>query len=114
MADCSQHDASKCAVAKANPEANTEMEKMMEFIPCLPSPGDIIFFDCFIPHRSKANLSNSQRRNIYLTYNKKSEGDKRLEYLKRKEKEMPPDNKRDKNFEDSPIHEAKYKETKNG
>ena len=90
-----------------------EMEKTMEFISCLTSPGDIVFFDCFIPHRSKANLSNSQRRNIYLTYNKKSEGDKRLEYLKRKEKEMPPDNKRDKNFKDSPIHEAKYKETKN-
>ena len=86
-----------------------ELEKNMKFIPCLTSPGDIIFFDCFIPHRSKANLSNYQRRNIYLTYNKKSEGDKRLDYLKRKEKEMPPDNKRGKNFQDSPVHMAMYK-----
>ena len=86
-----------------------ELEKNMKFIPCLTSPGDIIFFDCFIPHRSSANLSNYQRRNIYLTYNKKSEGDKRLDYLKRKEKEMPPDNKRGKNFQDSPVHMAMYK-----
>jgi len=40
---------------------------------------------------------------------KKSEGDKRLDYLKRKEKEMPPDNKRGKNFQDSPVHMAMYK-----
>ena len=86
-----------------------ELEKNMKFTPCLTSPGDIIFFDCFIPHRSSANLSNYQRRNIYLTYNKKSEGDKRLDYLKRKEKEMPPDNKRGKNFQDSPVHMAMYK-----
>jgi len=88
---------------------DNELEKNMKFTPCLTSPGDIIFFDCFIPHRSKANLSNYQRRNIYLTYNKKSEGDKRLDYLKRKEKEMPPDNKRGKNFQDSPVHMAMYK-----
>ena len=88
---------------------DSELEKNMKFIPCLTSPGDIIFFDCFIPHRSSANLSNYQRRNIYLTYNKKSEGDKRLDYLKRKEKEMPPDNKRGKNFQDSPVHMAMYK-----
>ena len=86
-----------------------ELEKTMEFVPCLTFPGDVIFFDCFIPHRSKANFSNHQRRNIYLTYNKKSEGYKRLEYLNRKEKEMPPDNKRGKNFKDSPIHMALYK-----
>lgn len=86
------------------------LEKEMNFVPCLTSPGDVIFFDCFIPHRSKANLSQNQRRNMYLTYNKKSEGDKRIQYYERKEKEMPPDDKRSNDtFKDSPIHMAMYK-----
>ena len=79
-------------------------------IPCLTFPGDVIFFDCFIPHRSKANFSMNQRRNMYLTYNKKSEGDKRMNYYTRKEKEMPPDDRRSNDdFKDSPIHMAFYK-----
>ena len=86
------------------------LEKDMNFVPCLTSPGDVIFFDCFIPHRSKPNLSGNQRRNMYLTYNKKSEGDKRMKYYERKEKEMPPDDKRSNDtFKDSPIHMAIYK-----
>ena len=86
------------------------LEKDMNFVPCLTSPGDVIIFDCFIPHRSKPNLSNNQRRNMYLTYNKKSEGDKRMKYYQRKEKEMPPDDKRSNDtFKDSPIHMAMYK-----
>ena len=86
------------------------LEKEMNFIPCLTFPGDVIFFDCFIPHRSKANFSMNQRRNMYLTYNKKSEGDKRMNYYTRKEKEMPPDDRRSNDdFKDSPIHMAFYK-----
>ena len=47
---------------------------------------------------------------MYLTYNKKSEGDKRMKYYQRKEKEMPPDDKRSNDtFKDSPIHMAMYK-----
>ena len=90
--------------------SNRILEKEMNFIPCLTSPGDVILFDCFIPHRSKANFSMNQRRNMYLTYNKKSEGDKRMNYYTRKEKEMPPDDRRSNNdFKDSPIHMAFYK-----
>ena len=86
------------------------LEKEMNFIPCLTSPGDVILFDCFVPHRSKANFSMNQRRNMYLTYNKKSEGDKRMNYYARKEKEMPPDDRRSNDdFKDSPIHMAFYK-----
>ena len=52
----------------------------------------------------------NQRRNMYLTYNKKSEGDKRMNYYARKEKEMPPDDRRSNDdFKDSPIHMAFYK-----
>jgi len=86
----------------------------MNFIPCPTLKGDVIFFDCFTPHRSKPNLSNKPRSNIYLTYNRVSEGDHRLEYLARKRKELPPDNERTESidFKDSPLHEIKYKDTR--
>ena len=76
--------------------------------------GDVLFFDHFTPHQSKPNKSNKPRSNIYLTYNLLSKGDHRTEYLDRKRRELPPDNERKEGmkFDDSPIHEAKYKETK--
>ncbi len=43
-------------------------------------PGDVIFFDSYVPHGSPANTSNRSRRNIFLTFNKRSEGDKREIY----------------------------------
>lgn len=74
--------------------------------------GDVLFFDHFTPHQSKSNKSNEPRSNIYLTYNSLSEGDHRMEYLSRKRKELPPDNEREEgvDFENSPIHEAMYKD----
>ena len=73
--------------------------------------GDVLFFDHFTPHQSKPNNSDKPRSNIYLTYNLLSEGDHRNEYLGRKRKELPPDNERKDGmeFENSAIHEAKYK-----
>ena len=73
--------------------------------------GDILFFDHFTPHQSKPNNSDKPRSNIYLTYNLLSEGDHRNEYLSRKRKELPPDNERKEGmeFENSALHEAKYK-----
>ena len=77
--------------------------------------GDVLFFDHFTPHKSESNKSNKPRSNIYLTYNALSKGDHRMEYLERKRKELPPDNERGGNieFENSPIHEALYKDTRN-
>ena len=66
----------------------------MNFVPVIASRGDTIFFDCFLPHRSDANLGEHSRRNIYLTYNRISEGNKRNEYITRKRKELPPDSER--------------------
>ena len=43
-------------------------------------PGDIIFFDSYVPHRSGPNKTNAPRRVLYATYNKLSEGDARLQY----------------------------------
>ena len=60
-------------------------------------PGDTVFFDCFTPHKSEGNLSDKKRRNIYLTYNKLSEGNKLEKYFSDKRKNYPPDNERDPN-----------------
>lgn len=53
-------------------------------------PGDVIFFDSYVPHGSPANTSDSQRRNIYLTFNKASDGDLRQQYYDDKWKSYPP------------------------
>jgi len=66
----------------------------MQFIPLPTSKGDVVFFDGYTPHKSDPNLSNKWRRNIYLTYNRISEGDHRSDYIARKRKELPPDNER--------------------
>lgn len=42
--------------------------------------GSLVFFHCYVPHRSAANTSNSTRRAIYLTYNGESDGGLRESY----------------------------------
>jgi hypothetical protein len=53
-------------------------------------PGDVIFFDSYVPHGSPANTSNRSRRNIFLTFNKQSDGDKREKYYADKWSIYPP------------------------
>jgi len=60
-------------------------------------PGDAAFFDCFTPHQSQPNLTDHPRRNIYLTFNRQSEGDFRERYFADKRKSYPPDFERDAN-----------------
>ena len=55
-----------------------------EYVLLEADPGDVIFFDSFVPHGSPANTSNKSRRNIFLTFNRKSEGDKRTQYYEDK------------------------------
>mgnify|MGYP005634734169 FL=1 len=88
------------------PIPQTWLEKM-NFIPVTTSLGDVIFFDGFTPHQSKDNKSKKPRTNVYLTYNKLSEGIHRESYFTRKRKELPPDNEREENFKDSPLHDYK-------
>ncbi len=52
--------------------------------------GDIIIFDSYVPHGSPANTSNKSRRNIFLTFNKESDGDKRKTYYLDKWGTYPP------------------------
>ena len=59
------------------------------------SPGDVAFFDCFVPHQSKANLTPTRRRNLYLTYNRLADGDLREKYFADKRKNFPPDHERE-------------------
>lgn len=52
-------------------------------------PGDVIFFDCYVPHGSPPNTSKRSRRNIFLTFNRASDGDMRAEYYADKAKSYP-------------------------
>ena len=69
----------------------------VEFVPYPMAPGDVAFFDCFTPHQSQPNLTDRPRRNIYLTYNRRSAGDFRAQYFADKRKSYPPDFERDPN-----------------
>ena len=59
-------------------------------------PGDVIFFDSFVPHASKPNLTDSPRRILYITYNLASAGDHRERYFADKHASFPPDIDRDR------------------
>ncbi len=61
-----------------------------EYVLLEADPGDVIFFDAYVPHGSPANTSNRSRRNIFLTFNKQSDGDKREKYYADKWVNYPP------------------------
>ena len=61
-----------------------------EYVLLEADPGDVIFFDSYVPHGSPANTSNRSRRNIFLTFNKHSDGDKREKYYADKWAIYPP------------------------
>jgi hypothetical protein len=63
----------------------------MAFLPCVTRPGDVVFFDSFTPHRSSPNRSTEPRRVLYITYNRRAEGDHRLQYYADKRHSYPPD-----------------------
>ncbi len=58
-------------------------------------PGDVVFFDSFVPHASKANFTKNERRILYLTYNLAKYGDHRVQYFADKRQNFPPDIERD-------------------
>ena len=67
----------------------------VEMIPTETKAGDMILFNSYVPHGSEANTSDKRRCNIYLTYNKASDGNHRLNYFSEKRKNYPPNNERD-------------------
>jgi hypothetical protein len=72
-----------------------EVMATLEVEPVLASPGDLIVFDAWAPHRSGPNRSTSARRSYYLTYNPASAGDHRAEYYARKRACFPPEYERE-------------------
>lgn len=61
-----------------------------EYVLLEADPGDVIFFDSYVPHGSPANTSDRSRRNIFLTFNRKSDGDLRAKYYADKWASYPP------------------------
>lgn len=55
-----------------------------EYLLLEADPGDVIFFDAYVPHGSPANTSSRSRRNIFLTFNRESGGDMREQYYRDK------------------------------
>ena len=76
------------------PLTDTDMADM-QFIDCPTEPGDVIFFDCYAPHASEPNLSDTIRRIYFATYNRKSAGDHLARYYADKRKNYPPDIERE-------------------
>jgi ectoine hydroxylase-related dioxygenase (phytanoyl-CoA dioxygenase family) len=69
-----------------------------EYVLLEADPGDVIFFDSYVPHGSPANTSSRSRRNIFITFNAASQGDKRERYYADKWKNYPgidPDHARE-------------------
>lgn len=73
------------------------------FAPIEAEPGDAVFFDSFVPHRSAANLTAQPRRVLYYTYNAASEGDSLDRYYADKRASYPPD------IEREPGREYRYR-----
>ena len=73
----------------------------LRFEPIPTEPGDVMFFDSYVPHRSSPNLTETPRRILYITYNRASEGDHRDRYYLEKRQSFPPDCER----EDGRVYE---------
>ena len=67
----------------------------VEFVAYPMQPGDALFFDSYLPHRSAPNATHERRRVLYITYNRASEGDQRARYFADKYASFPPDCERD-------------------
>ncbi|MBI0535513.1 phytanoyl-CoA dioxygenase family protein [Roseomonas sp. KE2513] len=63
--------------------------------PVPTEPGDVLFFDSYVPHASEPNLTAEARRILYLTYNLAAEGDHRQRYFAEKRANFPPDIERE-------------------
>lgn len=72
---------------------DTVAKMKWEMVPT--EPGDVLFFDSYVPHRSAPNTTESSRRVLYVTYAKASEGDLRTRYYADKRASFPPDCERD-------------------
>jgi ectoine hydroxylase-related dioxygenase (phytanoyl-CoA dioxygenase family) len=76
-------------------------EPRKEYILLESDPGDVIFFDSYVPHGSPPNTGDKSRRNIFLTFNRRSDGDMRDRYYADKRLAYPPNNSSSARAEES-------------
>jgi ectoine hydroxylase-related dioxygenase (phytanoyl-CoA dioxygenase family) len=74
---------------------NEEQFAGANYIAVEAAPGDAIFFDSLVPHRSGSNTTDRPRRVLYYTYNKASEGDHLAQYYADKRESYTPDIERE-------------------
>ncbi|MEC8023169.1 MAG: phytanoyl-CoA dioxygenase family protein [Myxococcota bacterium] len=88
----------------ADGTVHPELEAQMQWNSLEVKAGDIVFFDSFIPHRSKANLGMKSRRALFLTYNREADGDVRSQYFADKRRYFPPECEREEgvDYESTP------------
>lgn len=76
----------------------TPLEEGAVALEAVPTqPGDVIFFDSYVPHASKPNRTSAARKALYVTFNLASDGDLRTRYFADKRVAFPPDIDRDPN-----------------
>lgn len=61
-----------------------------EWTPVGLEPGQVLIFGSYLAHRSAANESEQDRKALYATYNRASEGDLHDEYYRQRKIEWPP------------------------
>lgn len=71
-------------------EAEPPFEPQSDYQLIEAQPGDVVYFDCYVPHGSPANTSDAARRNLYLTFNRAADGDRRMDYYRDKWANYPP------------------------
>lgn len=86
---------------KALSEDDPPYQPEDEYLLLEADPGDVVFFDCYVPHGSPPNTSNRDRRVIFLTFNKQSDGDLRDRYYREKWKSYPPNQASDARAHDT-------------
>lgn len=79
----------------ADGTVGTHTEAELDWRPLTTEPGDLVFFDSYVPHRSGTNRSAGPRRALYITWNRLSEGDRRADYYAAKRDAFPPECERD-------------------
>jgi 2-aminoethylphosphonate dioxygenase len=62
----------------------------LSWLPILAKPGDVVFFNSFVPHFSEINQSNTARRAMFFTLNRLKEGEYKTSYYQTKRND--PDN----------------------
>lgn len=67
-----------------------ELVNKITWLPIVAKPGDVVFFNSYVPHYSEPNQSNAPRRAMFFTHNRLREGEHKTAYYQTKRND--PDN----------------------